>query len=265
MPVHYTLTAPHIVTLTLDDQPARNALTGSGMLEEFLDALARAEEDNDIKVIILTGAGPSFSSGGNVKTMGRHYGLNDPLPAKTRQNYRWGIQRIPLMMEQMETPIVAAINGHAIGAGLDLALLCDVRIAASSAQFAESFVKLGIIPGDGGAWLLPRIVGFARASELALTGEMIDAVEAERIGLISRHVPAEELADKALEIAQKIAAHPAHALRMTRKLLREAQRMTLGQTLELSAAYQALAHSCEDHAEAVDAFLEKRAPNYNGN
>lgn len=264
MPVHYQDTAPGIVTLVLDDPKARNALTDATMLESFLEALARAEADDEVRVIILTGAGPTFSSGGNVKAMGRRYGINDPSHARTRQNYRRGIQRIPLMMEQMETPIIAAINGHAIGAGLDLALLCDIRIAASTAQFAESFIRLGIIPGDGGAWLLPRIVGFAKASELALTGDMIGADEAERIGLISRQTSPESLMEAALQLAQKLAAQSPHALRMTRRLLREAQRMTLSQTLELSAAYQALAHSTEDHAEAVEAFLEKRSPVYKG-
>ncbi len=264
MPVHYELTEPGIVTLTLDDQAARNALTDKEMLEGFIAALERAERDDEVRVIILTGAGPSFSSGGNVKAMGRYYGVNDPSHARTRQNYRRGIQRIPLLMESMETPIVAAVNGHAIGAGLDLALLCDIRIAADSAQFAESFVRMGIIPGDGGAWLLPRVVGFARASELALTGDMIDAAEGLRIGLVSRVVPRAELAEAALIVARKMAVHSPHALRMTRRLLREAWRLSLPQTLELSAAYQALAHSTDDHAEAVDAFLEKRPPVYRG-
>jgi len=265
MPVHYETREGGIVILTLDEPKTRNALTDAGMLEGLLSALDRAETDPATRVIILTGAGASFSSGGNVKAMGRYFGINDPSHVRTRQKYRHGIQQLPLKLERMEVPVVAAVNGHAIGAGLDLALLCDIRVAADTAQFAESFVRVGIIPGDGGAWLLPRIVGFAKASELALTGEMIDAAEALRIGLISRVVAPGALMDCAMEMARKIAPHSPHAVRMTRRLLREAGRMTLEQTLELSAAYQALAHSTDDHAEAVDAMLEKRAPVYRGN
>lgn len=264
MPVHYEKADNGIVVLTLDDQATRNALTDAAMLEGLLQALDRAETHPETRVIVLTGAGASFSSGGNVKAMGRHFGINDPSHVKTRQKYRWGIQQIPLKMERMETPIVAAVNGHAIGAGLDLALLCDIRVAATGAQFAESFVRVGIIPGDGGAWLLPRVVGFAKASELALTGEMIDAAEALRLGLVSRVVEPEGLMACAMEMARKIAANSPHAVRMTRRLLREAGRLTLEQTLELSAAYQALAHSTDDHAEAIDAFIEKRPPVYRG-
>jgi enoyl-CoA hydratase/carnithine racemase len=168
------------------------------------------------------------------------------------------------MFQALEVPVVAAVNGHAIGAGLDLATMCDVRVAAESAKFAESFVKLGIIPGDGGAWLLPRIVGFSRATELALTGEMIDAAEALRIGLVSHVVPDADLLPKAQEIAAKIAANPPHAVRMTKRLLREGQMADLKNILEMSAAMQALAHNTSDNDEAINAFIEKRAPIFTG-
>lgn len=161
-------------------------------------------------------------------------------------------------------PVIAAVNGPAIGAGLDLACLCDIRIAAESATFAESFVRVGIVPGDGGAWLLPRIIGFSRATELALTGETIDAATALAIGLVSRVVPDAGLLDAARDVAGRIAANPPHAVRMTRRLLREGQTAGLAQILEMSAAMQALAHATADHEEAVDAFLEKRPPRFAG-
>jgi enoyl-CoA hydratase/carnithine racemase len=161
-------------------------------------------------------------------------------------------------------PVIAAVNGPAIGAGLDLACMCDVRIAAETAVFAESFVKVGIVPGDGGAWLLPRIIGFSKATELALTGETIDAAEALRIGLVSRVVAPDGLMAAAREVAGKIAANPPHAVRMTKRLLREGQTATLANILELSAAMQSLAHATRDNDEAIDAFLEKRRPIFTG-
>jgi enoyl-CoA hydratase/carnithine racemase len=160
----------------------------------------------------------------------------------------------------LEVPVVAAVNGAAIGAGLDLACMCDVRIASETARFAESFVKIGIVPGDGGAWLLPRIIGFSKASELALTGDIIDAEEARAMGLVSRVVPADALINEAQAVAKRIAANPPHAVRMTKRLLREGQAMTLKGVLEMSAAFQALAHVTQDHEEAIAAFLEKREP-----
>lgn len=256
--------ADGIVILTLNDPDTRNAISDLPMIEALLHALASAESDPAARVIVLTASGPVFSSGGNVKKMGKGSGLNDALPAQTRLNYKRGIQRLPLAFEALEIPVVGAINGPAIGAGCDLTLMCDVRIASESARFAESFVKLGIVPGDGGAWLLPRVIGFSRACEMALTGDMIDAQEAARIGLVSRVVPDADLLGEALSVARRIAAHPRHAVRMTRRLLREAAHLRLDQMLELSAAFQALSHATADHDEAVAAMREKRSGRFTG-
>lgn len=256
--------AEGIVTLTLNDPATRNAISDAPMIEALVAAVTAAEADPAARVILLTGAGKAFSSGGNIKKMGEGGGLNDPLPARTRLNYREGIQRLPLLFEALELPVVCAVNGPAIGAGCDLTLMCDVRIAGDSARFAESFVKLGIVPGDGGAWLLPRVVGWSRACEMALTGDPVDAAEAERIGLVSRTVPDAELMDTARAVARRIAANPTHAVRMTKRLLRMAGRQSLPEMLESSAAFQALAHATEDHAEAVAAMLERRPPAFRG-
>jgi enoyl-CoA hydratase/carnithine racemase len=142
--------------------------------------------------------------------------------------------------------------------------MCDIRIAAQSAKFAESFVKLGIVPGDGGAWLLPRIVGFSKASEMALTGDVIDAAAALACGLVSQVVPDNELMSAARSLAERIVANPPHAVRMTKRLLREGRTASLTALLEASAAAQALCHATADHREAVDAFLEKRKPRFTG-
>jgi enoyl-CoA hydratase/carnithine racemase len=142
--------------------------------------------------------------------------------------------------------------------------MCDIRIAADTARFAESFVRVGLIPGDGGAWLLPRVVGFSKAAEMALTGDMIDAREALACGLVSKVVPDGELMDAARALAARIAANPPHAVRMTKRMLWEGQRVDLASLLEMAAPMQALAHTTADHSEAVDAFLAKRAPEFRG-
>ena len=254
-----------ILTLTLNEPERRNPISDLPMIEALIVALQSADADDGVRAVILTGAGSAFSSGGDLKKMVVGAGLRDAQPVKTRPNYKHGIQRLPLLFQALEVPVVAAVNGPAIGAGCDLACMCDVRIAGESARFAESFVKVGLIPGDGGAWLLPRIVGFSKATELALTGELIDAHQALACGLVSRVVPDADLLAAAGEVAAKIAANPPHAVRMTKRLLREGQTASLQTLLEMSAAMQALAHATADHEEAVAAFVARRSPNFSGN
>lgn len=253
-----------ILTLTLNEPERRNPISDLATVDALEAALRAADADMSVRCVILTGAGSAFSSGGDLKKMVPGGGLKDTLPAHTRRNYKNGIQRLPLVLQALEVPIIAAVNGPAIGAGLDLATMCDIRVASDTAKFSESFVKLGIIPGDGGAWFLPRIVGFPKACELALTGETIDATEALRIGLVNHVVPGDQLLAKAREIAGKIAANPPHATRMAKRLLREAQTATLPSILELSAAMQALAHATRDNDEAIDAFNTRRQPQFTG-
>jgi enoyl-CoA hydratase/carnithine racemase len=253
-----------IVTLTLNDPEHRNPISELPMIEALLAALEAAEADPVSRVIILTGAGSSFSSGGNIKKMLAQGGLVDDQPTITRRNYKSGIQRLPLAFDALELPIIAAVNGPAIGAGCDLSLMCDIRIAARSARFAESFVKLGIVPGDGGAWLLPRVVGYSKAAEMAFTGDMLSADEALACGLVSQVVADSDLLSTTHRLAEKIAANPPHAVRMTKRLLKEGRQSTLAGLLELSAAMQALSHTTADHREAVDAFIAKRLPAFTG-
>jgi enoyl-CoA hydratase/carnithine racemase len=248
-----------ILTLTMNQPETRNALTGNTAVQEFVDACAAIALDASVRVVIVTGAGPVFCSGGNVKDMRRFF-EQDIAPDRIREEYRQGIQRLPKALCNLDVPVIAAVNGAAIGAGMDLTCMCDIRIASDTASFAESFVRLGIIPGDGGAWLLPRTVGMAKASEMAFTGEAIDAQEALRCGLVSRVVPAGELMATALALARKIAANPPAATRMTKRLLREGQGAPMDSLLELSAGYQAIAHKTGEHKEAVMAFIEKRKP-----
>lgn len=250
-----------ILVLTMNQPETRNALTGNTAVEEFVQVCESIRRDPGVRVVILTAEGSVFSSGGNVKDMLRYQnGPSDP--DAIREEYRNGIQRLPRALYNLDVPVIAAINGPAVGAGLDLTCMCDIRIASEKATFAESFVRVGIVPGDGGAWLLPRAVGASRAAEMAFTGEALDAAQALACGLVSRVVPPERLMDEAMALARRIAANPGGVLRMTKRLLREGERNSLESVLELSAAYQAIAHTTSDHHEAVRAFIEKRAPRF---
>jgi enoyl-CoA hydratase/carnithine racemase len=250
-----------VLTLTMSQPETRNALTGNTAVDEFVQACADIRQDRGVRVVILTGEGPVFSSGGNVKDMQRFF-QQQIAPEAIREEYRNGIQRLPRALYNLDVPVIAAVNGPAVGAGLDLACMCDIRIASEKATFAESFVRVGIVPGDGGAWLLPRAVGRAKAAEMAFTGEAISAQEALECGLVSRVVAPEALMETAMGIARKIAANPGGVLRMTKRLLREGESASLDSLLEISASYQAIAHMEPDHHEAVRAFVEKRAAKF---
>lgn len=165
----------HVLVLTMDRPQTHNAVSDPDAIEDLLAACMQINADRDVRAVVLTGTGNAFSSGGNVKTLRDQVGSGLGLPALSRYAYRDGIQKLPLVLYNLEVPVIAAVNGHAVGAGNDLACMCDVRIASTNARFACSFIKLGLIPGDGGAWLLPRIVGGPRAAELAFTGRAIGA------------------------------------------------------------------------------------------
>jgi 2-(1,2-epoxy-1,2-dihydrophenyl)acetyl-CoA isomerase len=249
-----------VVTLTMNRPDIRNALIGLEDADEILAACGQITRDMSVRAVILTGAGTAFSAGGDIKRMREVMTGGSDGPSGTRHVYRNGIQRIPLALYNLEVPTIAAVNGPAIGAGCDMACMCDIRIASDQAKFAESFIRMGLVPGDGGAWLLPRAVGMSKACEMAFTGATIDAAEALRCGLVSRVVPAGQLLPEARLLAQQIAANPSQALRMTKRLMREGQHTRLDSLLEISASFQALAHTSADHLEAVDAFLHKRKP-----
>ena len=254
-----------VVTLTMSRPEERNAIGSHADCEALVDAVERAAADPEVAVLVLTGAGSAFSAGGNLKGMRDRDGIG-PLasPLATRGNYRRGVQRIPLALWNCEVPTIAAINGHAIGVGLDLACMCDMRIAAQGVKLAASFIKMGIVPGDGGAYVLPRAVGWSTAAEMMFTGEPIDSAQALACGLVSRIVPGDALMDETRALAQRIAANPPQTLRLVKRLLREAQHARLDEVLQLSAAFQALAHETADHREALAAFADKRPARFTG-
>lgn len=254
----------HIVTLTLNRHETRNAISEDEMVEAIVAACQRINHDHSVRAVILTANGSAFSSGGNVKDMRDKQGMFGGTPSEIRDGYKQGIQRIPLAVSQLEVPIIAAVNGPAIGAGCDLTMMCDMRIASEKALFAESFVKVGLIPGDGGAWFLPRVVGLSRANEMAFTGEPVNAQTALAWGMVSKVVAPDELLGASKELAGRIAVNPPGALRMTKRLIKEGQDMRLEPLLDMSASMQALAHQTEDHEEAVHAIIDKRPPVFTG-
>jgi enoyl-CoA hydratase/carnithine racemase len=251
-----------VLTVTMDRPDDRNAITDPEQSAEFVALAEGIARDRTVRAMVLTGAGKSFCAGGNVKSMRDRTGLFAGSPFDQRTHYRTTVQTVGKSLWELEVPVVAAINGHAIGLGLDITLMCDVRVMAEDALVAESYVRLGIIPGGGGAWLLPRVVGLSNACRMTLTGETIDAATAMRYGLASEVVPGAQVLRRAQEIAGAIAANPGHATRMAKRLMREGMDQKLPTHLEMAAAYQALSHHTADHVEAIDAFLDKRAPEY---
>jgi enoyl-CoA hydratase/carnithine racemase len=253
-----------VATITIERPDVMNALGEEGDGAAFEAVCAEIAADRSIGCAILTGRGRAFSAGGNVKAMADRSGAFSGAPHLIRDRYRTNIHRIARALHAMETPLVAAVNGPAIGLGCDVACMADIRIAAENAKFGVTFLKLGLIPGDGGAWLLPRVIGQSRAAELLFTGDVIDAKTAAEWGLVSRVVPADKLMEEAMALAQKIAQQPPQSLRLAKTLMRQGQTTTYDTLLELSAAAQALMHHTEDHFEGVAAILEKRAPNFQG-
>lgn len=256
--------ADHIETWTLNLPDTRNPISDPAIVDALCEQVALVNADPDVRAVVLTGAGSAFSAGGNVKDMVDRAGMFGGSPYELRDGYRGGIQRIPRALYHCEVPVVAAVNGPAVGAGCDLAVMCDLRVASTKAWFAESFVQLGIIPGDGGAWLLTKAIGPARAAEMALTGDRVKAEQALEWGLVNQVVEPEELMEAAHALAARVAKNPPHSVRMAKKLLRESQHQSLESLLELSATMQALAHHTEDHREALAAFNEKRPGRYVG-
>jgi enoyl-CoA hydratase/carnithine racemase len=258
-----------IALLTLNRDDVRNALTGTHLIDDILKAIQWVNESDDVSVLVITGAGKAFSAGGNIKEMlerdGEHCdGAFSGNVYEVQDKYRRGIQKIPLAVYNCEVPVIAAINGAAIGAGFDLTCMCDMRIGSTEAVLGETFVNLGIIPGDGGAWFLQRLIGYQKAADMTFTGRLVKADEAKTMGLLLDVVNPEELMPSAMKLAKQIAAKPPQATRLTKRLMKAAQRQELADFLDLCAVFQGMCHNTEDHLEAVSAFVEKRPGQYKG-
>jgi len=253
-----------ILIWTLDREARLNALPDLGDGDEVAAACERVNADPSIRCVVLTGAGRAFSAGGDLTAMRDRRDLFEGSGVAIRERYRRVVHRIVRSLYGLEVPLIAAVNGPAMGLGCDIAGLGEIRIASDRASFGVPFLKLGIIPGDGGSWLLPRNIGYARAAELLFTARSIDAATAAEWGLVNRVVAHDSLMDEALAVAAQVAAQPPQALRMAKTLLRQGRDTTFDQMLEMSAAMQALAHLTEDHQEGVAAVLEKRPGDFTG-
>lgn len=250
-----------IATITLNRPQALNALSGP-MMDSLIEALNASDRDDEVNVIVITGAGRAFCAGGDVKAMGDR---GEPTLEDIIKSFRYGIHRIPLTVKKIDKPLIAMVNGAAVGAGLDFTLMCDIRIASEKAKFGEVFVKVGLAPGDGGTYFLPRIVGIAKALELTWTGDIIDAHEAQRIGMVTKVVPHDNLKEETMAFAQRIASGPSMAIRMAKRSIYEGLVSNdLEATLEKLAHIQDVLMRSEDHKEGIKAFVEKRPPEFKG-
>ena len=273
----------HVLILTMHDPSTRNAMCPE-MAEEMVDAMDRFEDAPDQRVLLLTGAEPSFCSGGNVRRFDQSIQRREEQSGEEAQPVAlpWGkmearlaqrrakvdssrqANRLPLRIQNLQKPSIAAVNGFAMGVGMGIALACDICYAAEKAVFSEAFSRVGLVPGDGSCWQLPRLIGVSNTLLLQYTGDRIDGNEAHRLGLVSKVLPDDSLMDGAMELALRLAAGPLVSLSLIKYLVHRSMETSLEESLEIADAVQEQARSTQDHKEAVQAFLEKRQPRFQG-
>lgn len=252
-----------VMVARLNRPEKKNALSEE-MLETLRAALKQADEDPSIGCFVLTGTGDAFCSGGDLGRRAQESAAGDPTPLERKTRLQNVTHKVAYAVEEFEKPLIAAVNGSAVGAGMDLSLMCDLRFGAASARFSEGYIKVGLIPGNGGCYFLPRLVGPARALELLWTGDFVHAEEAERIGILNRVVPDEALYDETLAFASRLAAGPPLQMRDIKKLMYQSLRTDLRTSLESVASHMAVVQSTADYREAIAAFKEKRTPRFLG-
>jgi enoyl-CoA hydratase/carnithine racemase len=248
-----------IAVITLNRPEVKNTFS-TEMITLWRQFLEEARADAKVRVVIVTGKGDTFCSGGDIRDMSE-----GKLQLWEMKKFLWeGVHRIALTLEDLDKPVLAAINGAAMGAGLDMALMCDLRVCSDQAKLSESYILLGLVPGDGGAYFLPRLVGLGKALELLLTGDILSPEEALEIGLVNRVVPDDQLMEETKKLAEKIASKPPIAVRMMKRAVYQAQSSTLRSHLDYISSQLALLSETQDHKEAAKAFLEKRKPVFKG-
>lgn len=243
--------------ITLNNPEKLNAISYE-MIDSLTAILFKAEMNPDVKVIVIRGAGKAFSAGGDVQAMKDKSGMFQGDANELRMRYMQGIQKIPKCMEDLSKPIIAMVNGAAVGAGCDISMMCDLRIGCEESRFGETFAKLGLVPGDGGTFFLTRVVGFSKAMQMTMTAELISGKKAFDFGLMNYFVETANLEKETSALATKIASLPAVAVQMAKKSLKAAYRQDLQVNLDLLAAFQGIAQRTPDHDAAVNAFFEKK-------
>jgi enoyl-CoA hydratase/carnithine racemase len=254
-----------VATITLSRPERLNAFTRV-MLQEWTHAIELARDDDAVRAVVVTGAGRGFCAGMDVgqEAAGAGVLLGETGPAGSRNSLRYSVHHVPRALQLLDKPYIAAVNGAAVGAGMDMASMADIRFAAETARFGMAYVKMGIVPGDGGAYFLPRLVGLQKALELIWTGELFDAAEALRIGYVLRVYPVETLLTEALGFARRLAEGPAVAVQLAKRLVYRGLEVGLDQALDLAQSAMAIAQSTEDAREGPRAFVERRPPRFQG-
>ncbi len=271
----------NVMVITMDDASTRNAI-GDEMAAEIDREVNRLERSPELRALVITGRDPSFCSGANVKRMdhsNRARQDDPPLPPDISPwellEREWGdlppssdepdgVRFIPLRLHQLQKPTIAAVNGHAMGLGMGIALSCDIRIASEHARMSETFIRRGLIPADGSCWQLPRMIGLGNTMLLQYTGDALDAQEARRLGIVNKVTPHGELMETTLELAQRIADGPTYSMALIKRLVQRSLHVDFAESLRLARPAQAIARRTEDHKEGVRAFIEKRRPAFKG-
>jgi enoyl-CoA hydratase/carnithine racemase len=248
-----------VATITLNRPDKMNAFTGP-MIDAWATSLQEAQRDPEVNVVVVTGSGKAFCSGGDVGRMGE----SRPSPLDHKNGLWENIHRVPKALEAMDKPVIAMVNGVAVGAGMGMSLMCDMRIAADTARFSTGYVRVGLVPGDGDTYFLPRLIGTAKALELLWTADFIEAPEALKLGIVNRVVPAAELHEATYAFAAQVAHGPQVPIRMIKRLVYQSMRLDLRTHLDLVSSHMAVVRETADHKEGVQAFKDKRPPQFTG-
>jgi len=258
-----TIKNTHQLWVTLKNPDQMNAIT-IPMIDSLTSVLNHADFDPQIRVVVLTGSGKSFCAGGDIKSMEEKSGMFAGESNELRSRYQHGIQRIPQCFDNLSVPVIALVNGPAIGAGCDLSMMCDLRVGGSKARFAETFTRMGLVPGDGGTFFLQRVIGYAKAMQMFLTAQSFEGKAALDFGLLNFLFEDSELVTETEKLAERIAGLAPVAMALTKKAMRASYLHDLQTSLDMLASFQGIAQRTHDHFEAIHSFKEKRDPNFSG-